>query len=127
MLVVILMQGCATSANPPRPARINHVVFFKLKNPNDATKLIHDCDTKLATIPGVVSYFAGPHMETGRASVDSDYDVGFYVGFMKETAYREYVEHPAHIEVVEKWKPRLEWLLVRDIVDETDLMRGTSW
>ena len=70
LLVVILMHGCASSwANPPRPTRINHVVFFKLKNPEDAVKLIHDCDTKLATIPGVVAYFAGPHLETGRASV----------------------------------------------------------
>ncbi|MEE8130648.1 MAG: Dabb family protein [Vicinamibacterales bacterium] len=129
LLVVILMYGCAaTSANPPRPARINHVVFFKLKNPEDAVKLIHDCDTKLATIPGVIAYFAGPHLETGRASVDADYDVGFYVGFMREDAYRGYVEHPAHIAVVEKWKPRLESLLVRDVLDETpDLMRGTSW
>ncbi len=128
VLVVILMHGCAApSANPPRPARINHVVFFKLKNPEDAVKLIHDCDTKLATIPGVVVYFAGPHLETGRASVDTDYDVGFYVGFMREDAYRGYVEHPAHIAVVEKWEPRLESLDVRDDLDETpDLKRGTS-
>jgi hypothetical protein len=129
LLVVTLMHGCAASwANPPRPARINHVVFFKLKNSEDAVKLIYDCDTKLATIPGVVAYFAGPHLETGRASVASDYDVGFYVGFMREDAYRAYVEHPSHIAVVEKWKPRLESLFVRDVLDETpDLMRGTSW
>ena len=129
LLVVFLMDGWAASwATPPRPARINHVVFFKLKNPEDAVKLIHDCDTKLATIPGVVSYFAGPHLETGRASVDTDYDVGSYVGLVREPAYRAYVDHPAHIAVVKKWKPRLESLLVRDVLDETpNLMRGTSW
>ncbi len=121
VLVVLVLPACAaTPSNPPRPARINHVVFFKLQNPNDAVELINDCDAKLAAIPGVVAYFAGPHLETGRATVDSDYDVGLYVGFMTEDAYRAYVEHPSHIEVVAKWKPALEWLLVRDVLDETN-------
>ncbi len=120
-LGVVLLSACAaTPSNPPRPARINHVVFFKLQDPSDAAELIKDCDAKLASIPGVVAYFAGSHLDTGRATVDSDYDVGLYVGFMTEAAYRPYVEHPSHIEVVAKWKPSLKWLLVRDILDETN-------
>ena len=120
-LALLLLPACAvTRSSPPRPARINHVVFFKLQDPNDTAELIDDCDSKLASIPGVVSYFAGPHLETGRSTVDSDYDVGLYVGFMTEAAYRGYVEHPSHIEVVAKWRPALESLLVRDILDETD-------
>ena len=121
VLVVVLLPACATTpSNPPRPARINHVVFFKLQDPSDAAELINDCDAKLASIPGVVAYFAGPHLDTGRSTVDSDYDIGLYVGFMTEAAYRGYVEHPSHLEVVAKWKPSLERLLVRDIIDETD-------
>ena len=55
VLVVLVLPACAaTPSNPPRPARINHVVFFKLQNPNDAVELINDCDAKLAAIPGVV-------------------------------------------------------------------------
>ena len=119
VLVVVLLPACATTpSNPPRPARINHVVFFKLQDPSDTAELIDDCDEKLASIPGVVAYFAGPHLDTGRSTVDSDYDVGLYVGFMTEAAYRGYVEHPSHIEVVAKRKPSLERLLVRDIIDE---------
>ena len=34
MLVAYVLSGCAaTPAVPPRPALINHVVFFKLKSP----------------------------------------------------------------------------------------------
>ncbi len=45
LLVVCLLIGCeATPAVPPRPALINHVVFFKLKSPATADELIADCD-----------------------------------------------------------------------------------
>ena len=93
--------------------------FFKLKNPADADELVRDCDRKLATIRGVVSYYAGKHLDVGRATVDGDYDVGLYVGFMTEADYAEYVEHPAHIEVVRKWRPRWRWIRVHDVLDIT--------
>lgn len=104
---------------PLRPARINHVVFFKLKNSADAAELIADCDAKLASIPGVVSYYAGRHIDTGRATVDANYDVGFFVGFMTAAEYAGYVQHPDHIAAVEKWRPRWEWIRIYDVLDET--------
>ncbi len=120
VLATGLLSACAaTPSGPRRPARINHLAFFKLQHPADADELIHDCDTMLATIPGVVSYYAGRHLEAGRATVDADYDVGFYVGFESEATYLQYVEHPAHLEVVKKWRQRWLWIRVHDVLDKT--------
>lgn len=124
---IVLLSCCFVGCNTPmrcgyaapRPARINHLAFFKLKNPADADELIADCDRMLATIPGVVSYYAGKHIDTGRTNIDANYDVGFFVGFTTEAAYARYVEHPNHIAAVNKWKPRWEWIRIHDVLDET--------
>ena len=120
ILPMALLAGCATTPDhPPRPAAINHVVFFKLKDPMQARELIADCDARLSTIPGVVSYYCGPPIDTGRETVDADYDVGFYVGFASESDYAAYVAHPSHLELVAEWRPRFQSLRVHDILDET--------
>ncbi len=104
----------------PRPAAINHLAFFKLHNPADAAELIADCDRHLGTLPMVVSYFCGQHLDTGRGDrIDSDYDVGFFVGFADAAAYSAYVDHPEHKALVAKWQPRWEWIRVIDVLDET--------
>lgn len=119
-VVFAVLSGCASTAtSPPRPARINHLVFFKLQNPADVGEFIADCDRLVNTMPGVVSYFAGTHFDTGRAMVDGDYDVGFYVGFMSEADYENYLTHPSHVQAVEKWRPRWQWIRVVDVVDES--------
>lgn len=119
-LLIAAIAGCATrQATPARPALVNHVVFFKLKNPGDTAELIADCDTRAPRIPGVVSYYCGRHVDIGRPTVDSDYDVGFFVGFNSLEAYRRYVDHPDHVWLVQKWRPRWEWIRVYDILDQT--------
>ena len=115
MAITISSLGCT----PPRPARINHIVFFKLQNPDDRAELIADCDRDLATIPGVKSYFCGVHGDYGRDLVDSSYDVGFYVGFETDEAYENYLSDPRHVAVVQKWKPRWEWIRIADVVDDS--------
>jgi hypothetical protein len=121
-LVACLLASCAAPSahtGPFRPARINHVAFFELNDPQDAGELIRDCNSMLTTIPGVVSSWAGAHLDTTREGVQSDYDVGFYVGFRSEADYQTYLDHPAHLEIVKKWRPRLRRLQVYDVVDET--------
>jgi hypothetical protein len=123
MIVCGLFAYQATAprdAAPPCPAKINHVVLFKLKNPADAVELIHDCDVLARSVPGIVSAFAGKPLETGRSNVDGSYDVGFYVGFASEQDYAAYVDHAAHIEAVNKWKPRWQWIRIHDVIDEAD-------
>ena len=115
-----MLMGCAstTSVEPtmaPRPALINHIVFFKLKDSSDAAALIADCDARLATIPGVVSYYAGQHIDVGRANIETDYHVGFYVGFDSVEDYLGYVDHPDHVAMVQDWRPRFEWIRVWDV------------
>lgn len=119
LVTTTLLTGCATAQQmPPRPAKINHFVAFKLQNPDDAAELIEDCDRYLATIPGVNSYFAGLHHDTGRDHVYRDYDVGFFVGFDTDEDYAAYVDHPNHVWVVEKWRPRWKWIRVYDVYDD---------
>jgi hypothetical protein len=117
LVVATLIAGCQATT---RPARINHVVFFKLHDAADRGALLADCDDLLAPIPGVVSYYAGEHLDTGRSSVDGNYDIGLYLGFETEEAYAAYVEHPNHKHVVGTWRPKLEWLKVYDVLDERD-------
>lgn len=111
--------GVGLAKPAPRPAEINHVVFFKLKDPADTQALIRACDEMLGTIPDVASYYCGEHVDIGRAGIDSDYDVGFYVGFDDLDAYRAYLDHPAHVEAVNTWRPRWEWIRIYDVRDPT--------
>ena len=78
-----------------------------------------ECDRDIASIPGVVSYWCGRHGDFGRSTVDGEYDLGLYVGFNSGSDYAAYVDHPNHVALVKKWKPRFEWIRVHDIVDES--------
>lgn len=120
LIAMLATIGCAATPDtlPPRPAKINHFVVFKLNDPAQANELIRDCDELLGTIPGVVSYFAGRHHDVGRDHIYSDYDVGFFVGFNSDEDYEVYVDHPNHIAVVEKWRPRMESMRVYDVFDD---------
>jgi hypothetical protein len=111
-------RGTSTAAVISAPlARINHVVFFDLKDPADADRLIEDCRRLLGGIPGVTGLFCGRHFESGRESVLSDYDVGLYVGLDSPDAYAAYLTHPDHLSLVEAWGPRFESYRVYDIED----------
>ena len=122
------LSGCAgTGSTTPaakspaaaRPAPLVHLVYVKLKNPADAAALVADCDAMLATIPSVNSYFCGTHKESGRATVDANYDVAMGLGFADLAGYEAYVHAPAHESFVEKWKPRCEWIRIHDVEDAT--------
>ncbi|RMH12182.1 MAG: Dabb family protein [Planctomycetota bacterium] len=118
LLCAVAGGGCQAT-RPARPSLISHVVFFELADPRDSTELISDCDALLTDIDSVETYACGRHIDTGRATVLTDYDVGLIVGFASKDAYAAYVEHPLHVRLVEKWKPRLEALRVYDIYDPT--------
>jgi len=101
----------------PRAALIHHVVFIRLQDPADTDALIADCDRLLPTIPGVVRYWRGTHFDMGRANVTGDYSVGLEVAFETREAYRTYLEHPQHLELVETWKPRWSGATIYDVRD----------
>jgi hypothetical protein len=118
MVTSLVCGGCAT-VPAPRQAPVSHVVLFKLKLSADTAELIADCDARVPRIPGVAGYACGRPVDTGRAAVDSGYDVGLYVGFGTLDAYRSYLAHPDHQALVEKWKPRWEWIRIHDFLDPT--------
>ncbi len=129
--------GCATCgggcdvkesrASGLRPAPVSHFVFVTLDDSlagearaQARRALIADSDAMLATIPVVLAYAAGEHLETGRTLVESSYDVAMYIGFADAWAYGDYVEHTQHQAFVAKWMPRVARLEVRDMLDPTE-------
>lgn len=122
--LLFMMTGCVTRVPNPGPDRrpgppgeINHVVFIDLKDPAETTQLIWDLDA-LLKIPGVTSGYVGTHCDIGRESVLNDYDVGFFVAFDSEEAYRQYLDHRIHTSFIERWESRIESIRVYDIRDE---------
>jgi hypothetical protein len=115
-----LACGGCQSSGPARPALISHLVFITLNDPAEADSLIAECDTRLASIPGVVSYACGRHIDTGRPTVDANYDVGLSIGFDSLDAYSTYVDHPNHTTLVAEWRDRIKTMMVRDVLDATD-------
>jgi hypothetical protein len=127
--LVLSSAGCASrqgASGPPTPARISHIVLVSLNDPVDADALIADSDRRLATIPSVVSYAAGRHIDTGRANVAADYDVGLYIGFDSVEGYSQYVDHPDHVNFVSDWMPRIRSLVIRDVLDEVPAPPGSQ-
>ena len=124
-LVFVGLVGACSPSKQTIPT-INHVVFIKLDDPGDAGALMDDCDRLLPTIPGVHGYWCGQHGEYGRPTVDGDYDVALYVGFTSGDEYATYVDHDNHVELVQSWKPKFEWIRVHDVVNRDHAM-GTGY
>ena len=129
ILATFFFIGCSqkTDFTLIRPAKINHVVFCDLKNPDDTKEFMEDCDTYLSTIEGVVSYWCGVHGDYGRNTVDSAYDVGLYVGFNSDEDYENYIVDPKHVYLVDKWKPQFDSLRIFDVIDEPSLSGSTHY
>jgi hypothetical protein len=110
--IAILASGCA------RPS-IHHVVLIELNDESGRESLVADCDRLLPSIPSVATYWCGEHGDFGRTGVDSDYDVALCVSFDSDADYQTYLSHPHHVELVTEWKPRMAWIRIHDVVDET--------
>jgi len=119
----VMTAGCAGAPRPPRiaprPGLVNHLVLLKLKDPALSDSLIRDADRAAAQIPGITGYFCGRHLDTGRAGVDSGYDVAFYVALASPEDLSAYLAHPAHQALVQRWKPLAEWMRIHDVLDPT--------
>lgn len=108
----------ATAAGPLTPAgHITHVVLFDLVEGTDADSFIQDCRDLLAPIPGVTSLSCGRHFDTGRDIVLGDYDVGVSVGLASASAYQDYLTHPNHLALLERWGPTIASYRIYDIQD----------
>ena len=107
--------GCTTHDTQHGPDQINHVVLFVLERPEDAAELQDDCERLLKPMPEVSYYACGPHVDVGRSTVEDDYTLGLIVSFDDRRDYEAYLVDPAHVSLVEKWKPRFTKLTIYDI------------
>ena len=117
---VFVLAACTVGKvpdGPVRPASILHLVYFHLEDPALAEDLLMDCQQQLSVIPGVVSYAAGMHLETGRDSVDGDYDLALLVGFDDTEAYQGYLVHANHLELLATWRSRISSYTIHDVLD----------
>ena len=126
-LALAVFAGCCTQC-PPRQAssaagpltpagHITHVVLFELVEDMDADLLIRDCRELLAPIPGVTSLSCGRHFDTGRDIVLGDYDVGVSVGLASAAAYQDYLTHPNHLALLDRWGSTISSYRIYDIQD----------
>ena len=96
-------------------ASLNHVVLISLQDPADAPECLADCREMLARVDAVETIWVGTHADTGRKAVDGNYDVGLCVGLADEEALQAYLDHPSHLELVEKWAPRAAGFRIFDV------------
>lgn len=119
LVVTLFSAGCGGRASPFKPivdetpptvvpasVRIEHVVLIELLDPADAADLKADSDRLIPTIPEVRGYASGTPVDIGRGNVSRDYHVGLIVRFDSIEDYKGYLAHPAHEQLVQKWRPR---------------------
>ncbi len=110
LLGLLLLTACASHPTP-----IQHVVFIQLKDAQDTKFLLKDAESRLAPIPGIKSYVGGQHLEIGRANIERQYSAAFIFGFDSVEAYEGYLDHPAHVDFVDRWRSRVQWFRIYDI------------
>lgn len=119
LVIGLFGTGCGGKPSPFKPTaaeappvvapatkRIEHVVLIELLDPADAAELKADSDRLLPTIPDVRGYVSGTPVDIGRGNVSRDYHVGLIVRFDSVEGYKAYLAHPAHEQLVQKWRPR---------------------
>ena len=111
-------QNASAAAEPiTPPGHVSHVVLFSLIEGTDEGAFIDDCRDLLSPIPGVTALSCGRHLDTGRNDVQGDYDVGVSVGLASAAAYRDYLTHPKHLELLDRWGPAIDSYRIYDIQD----------
>lgn len=110
--------GCDTDPATRKAAdqaSLQHVVLISLRDPADAEALARDCARLLAPIESVRTWWIGTPVDTGRAAVDGDYDVGLCVAFDDLDGLAAYQVDPRHLELVEAWRPRATRFRIFDV------------
>lgn len=122
-LVVAMCTACTsgqdleTKSKSEKLTQLNHVVFFDLKNDDDASvqALVDGCYKYLAPHDGIVYFSAGPrHKEYQRDVNDLDFDVALTVVFESTEAQDAYQVTEPHMQFIEELKDNWERVRVFD-------------
>jgi hypothetical protein len=93
---------------------IVHHVFFWLKSPADAAKLLEGLKT-LRAIPHVIQLLIGqPASTEKREVVDNSYHVSELMYFKSLAAQKEYQDHPVHQKFIADYGMLWERVVVYD-------------
>jgi len=106
-------RGDAATTEESKPM-IAHNVYFSLNDDSTEArqKLVAECHEYLADIPGIEFYAAGTLAEQFNRPVnDRDFQVALHLVFADGDAMETYLEHPRHLEFVERNKAN--WAKVR--------------
>lgn len=98
--------GASVTRTPFMRAPLQHVVLVDLADDADIPAMRAASDRTLPQIPEVKGYVCGTPVDIGRANVSGDYDLGIIVQFESVDAYKAYLEHPLHQELVRTWRPK---------------------
>jgi hypothetical protein len=109
-LGVLAMTVNVQAADP----QVAHMVYFKLKESNDAgrEKLVAACKKYLSGHEGIVYFSAGVLAPEFKRDVnDQDFDVALNLVFENKAAHDKYQDHPRHLKFIEENKDT--WAKVR--------------
>jgi hypothetical protein len=113
MLTVLFAAGCSQ-------AKYVHAVFFTCKAdtpPAAIDALVADGQLLLSEVPSVCAIQTGRRDTQADRDVNvKDYDVGLVVYFKDKEGLEEYIEHPKHVEYVEKNKDLWAQVRVYDFI-----------
>jgi hypothetical protein len=110
-LAASLLVACSGMTMRVKPAdaveqRIQHVVLVELDDPARAPEMVQDMKVAFESIPTLAGWKAGSKVDSGRSQVQTWYTIGVVTEFDSVEDYKAYLEHPRHMALVEKWKPR---------------------
>ena len=105
--------------NNLKSSLIVHHVFFWLKNPEDASKVMEGLKS-LSRIPQVKQLLIGrPASTEMREVVDNSYHVSELMYFNSLEAQKEYQDHPIHQKFIADFGQLWEKVMVYDTLMET--------
>ena len=115
LLLLLAPAGCSQ-------AGYVHLVYFTMAPDVDDSQVdgfVHDCHEMLKRVPTV------KHVEAGRRDTlstrehnDLKFDVGLLVRFEDKAGLDGYIDDPAHVELVEKYKDVWTRIVVSDFIVE---------
>jgi hypothetical protein len=116
---LLLFLAACGEASGRRPVAVQHVVLLKLKDSARADAMVKDTGETLSRIPGIVSFHCGRPLDTARAEVTSDYDVGVVIAFDGVQSLKAYPDHPVHRALLDRWRPEVASIRIFDVGDGT--------
>lgn len=96
-------SAMAADEKKAKEAQLAHMVFFTLKDSNDANRerLVAACKKYLDGHDGVAYFSVGTlNADLKREVNDTDYDVALHLVFRNRASHDRYQDHPRHLEFI---------------------------